>query len=127
LRTAPEVPRANVPVPGVAPPGATNPNAAPVITPEPSENSTEVGKDQRLPTKDMLAPSRGHSRAAAMPKPRGTVVHRAKARTAVAHAGRSHRSKPSLLARLFRKPLINFGKVFRVSQRKTYRTASPAY
>jgi hypothetical protein len=127
LRTAPEAPRANVSAPVVVPPGATNPSAAPVVTPQPTENSTEVGKDRPVPVKDMHAPARGRAKAAAMPKPRGTAMHKAKPRAVVAHAGKSHRSKPSLLARLFRKPLIDFGKVFRVSQRKTYRTSQPAY
>ncbi len=126
LRTAPEAPRANISVPGVAPPTG-NPGATPAVAPEPTENSTEVGKDQRLPAK-VRASGRGRAKIAAAPGPRATAAQPTKVRTAVVHAGRPHhRARPSLLARLFRKPLIDFGKVFRVSQRKTYRTASPAY
>ena len=71
---------------------------------------------------------RTRGKIASVPKSHSAAVHGSKARSKVAHASsRSHRSKPSLLARLITRPFKDLGKAFRVSQRKTYRTASAAY
>lgn len=77
--------------------------------------------DKRRPAKQIKAASAAGTKVASAPKSRGAVAFKQKSRVHHA-AARPHRAKSqSVLARLFRKPLIDFRKVFRVaSQRRTY-------